>query len=253
LVDLALLVLCGTALGLLFSPFQVGFVRILEGYWAPHGPLGLVAESRRNRYRRRRRELKVLAIQDRALTWWEQHHPHLIEKRQEQAARRLSELPADDDRVLPTRLGNVLRRHEDLAGDRYGLDALEVIPLLYPVAPTAMIDLIEDARNEMDVMVTFVLTWLLATAFGLYLLHNHGPWLLLPLATYGLAWASYRAAVIAAGGYGRTLMRAIDLYRFDLIEQLRLKPAELVANLDFRCVHSTLLFASRFMRPGSCT
>ena len=25
------------------------------------------------------------------------------------------------------------------------------------------------------------------------------------------------------------------------------------ANLDFRCVHSTLLFASRFMRPGSCS
>jgi len=26
-----------------------------------------------------------------------------------------------------------------------------------------------------------------------------------------------------------------------------------VLNLDFRCVHSTLLFASRFMRPGSCS
>lgn len=88
-----------------------------------------------------------------------------------------------------------------------------------------MINLIEDARNEMDMMVTFVFTWLLSTAVTLYLLRDHGAWLLVAIATYGLAWGSYRASLIAAAEYGQTLMRAIDLYRFELIEQLRLKPA----------------------------
>lgn len=127
-VDFALVVLTGLALALLLAPFQVGFVRILEGYWPPHGPVGVLAESRRNHHRRRRRELKVLCIEPRPLTRWEQRYPRLIEERQNLAVRRLAELPADDDRVLPTRLGNVLRRHEDLAGDRYGLAALDVIP-----------------------------------------------------------------------------------------------------------------------------
>jgi hypothetical protein len=230
IVDLAVLVFGATALGLLLSPFQVGLVRMLEGYWAPSGPIGVFAEHRRERYRELRHELKDLAIVSHPLTRWEQRHPHLIEQRQRAADRRLTALPSDDARVLPTRLGNMLRRHEDLAGQRYGLDALEVIPRLYPIAPAAMIDLIEDARNEMDVMVTFVLTWLLATASAVYLLRDHGAWLLLALGTYGLAWASYRAAVVAAGVYGRTLMRAVDLYRFDLIEKLRLAPAERIAD-----------------------
>jgi hypothetical protein len=224
-VDLALLLLGGTALGLLLSPFQVGLVRVLEGYWPPHGPLGVFAEYGRIRHRRRRRELQELEIQGRPLTRWEQRYPQLISKRQAEATRRLAELPYDDDRVLPTRLGNMLRRNEDLAGDRYGLDALEVIPRLYPVAPPAMVELIEEARNEMDVMATFVLIWLIATGFGVYVLRDYGEWLLLPLLTYGLACVSYRASIVAAGLYGRTLIRAVDLYRFEVIEQLRYKPA----------------------------
>ena len=36
--------------------------------------------------------------------------------------------------MMPTRLGNVLRRHEDLAGAPYGLPGIEVVPAVSLVA-----------------------------------------------------------------------------------------------------------------------
>jgi hypothetical protein len=42
--------------------------------------------------------------------------------------------PRDAGRILPTRLGNRLRRYEDLAGPQYGLNAIAIAPQITLVA-----------------------------------------------------------------------------------------------------------------------
>ena len=218
-VDLVLVIL-GLALGLLTHPLQRALIQVLEGYWAPVGALAVAAERGRERYRERVRVLDGLRTAQGAITRREARYPWLIEQRQDRAQEQRKDLPDDLDHIMPTRLGNVLRRAEVLAGARYGMDALEVIPRLYPVAPAAMVDMIEDARNQMEVAARFVLVWLVATAFSLAVFAPYGPWLMVPLVTYAMAYLSYRGAISAARSYGDQLMIAIDLYRFDLIKQL---------------------------------
>jgi hypothetical protein len=249
-IQVALLVIAGTALGLLLHPFQVRVVKVLEGYWPSHVPVGLLRASSEARYRRRQRALQELARTEKPLNRWEARHPGLIERRREDARSRLAAMPFDEERVLGTRLGNTLRASEDLAGARYYLESVEVIPRLYPIAPPVMVDLIEDARSQMDVMASFVLVSMLATAYGLVMLAPYGPWLAVPVVTYLLAWGCYRSCVTAAAAYGRTLMWAIDLYRFELIEQLRYEPAKNAADERVRNLQIMgVLTGERFLNP----
>ena len=224
LADIALAGIAIVALGLLVHPLQFALVQALEGYWTFAGGLGDIAAARgRQRQLSERRRLNKLRLETAPTTWRERRNPAIIPLRQERANHRLTDFPHRKERTMATTLGNVLRRAEDFAGDRYGLDAIQWIPRLHPLAAPEMVAAITDARNQMDVALRFVLVWLVATVFGLVALAPHGgPWLLLTLATYFLAWLSYRGGVHAARGYGETLVWAIDLYRFQLVEQLRL-------------------------------
>lgn len=219
--DVGLVVLATVALGLLVHPLQFALVRALEGYWTFAGPIGDVAAARATeRHLARRERLNDLRLVGDPLTWWERRDPKVIPRRQQRAASRLTAFPHKKERVMPTQLGNALRRAEDFAGDRYGLDAIQWIPRLHPIAGPEMVDVIADARNQMDVALRFVLIWLVATAFTIAVLASHGPWLLMAIATYVLAWIAYTGGVHAARGYGETLVWAVDLYRFELVKQL---------------------------------
>lgn len=213
----------GVALGLVTYPLQLGLVQALEGYWSPW-VLELLAIRGRERHRMRRTHYDEMRSAAGSKHWWGQDHHWLLERRRARGRALRADIPYRDDHILPTRLGNVLRRAEDLAGDRFGLDAVEVVPRLYPLMPSIMVSMLEDARNQVDLTARFVGVWLAATAFSLVVLAPHGLWLVVPLITYGLAWLSYLACVAAARSYGGLLIRAVDLYRFDLLEQLRFDP-----------------------------
>jgi hypothetical protein len=126
----------------------------------------------------------------------------------EEAETAASRYPAEPDRVMPTRLGNTLRRYEDLAGRPYGLEALAVIPHLMDIAEAEQVAHVDDARTELDLAVRVVVSWLLVAATGFGLLWPYGSWLALPIAAYGLAWLSYRAARTRRLGVWRRPIRA---------------------------------------------
>jgi hypothetical protein len=62
------------------------------------------------------------------------------------------------DHVMPTRLGNVLRRAESQAGSQYCLNAPLAVPHLLLIAPPSHVDYVNDQRSQLDLAVrmTFV-------------------------------------------------------------------------------------------------
>jgi hypothetical protein len=128
------------------------------------------------------------------------------------------------DNVMPTRLGNALRKYERQAGSQYGLDAVSVIQHISFVAPTDRLGYVNDQRQLLDLSVRMSATSIVATLIAIAALWRHGPWLLLALVPYGIAYLSYRGAVIVAHEYGAAVAAMIDLDRFALYDALRLPP-----------------------------
>jgi hypothetical protein len=122
--------------------------------------------------------------------------------------------------LLPTRLGNTLRAAEDEAGQRYGLATVTMWPRLYPYLTERFAQVVDDARNQLDLTVRLCAVLALASLISAVLLVAHGPWLVVPAVTGLLAWVAYRAAVRSAANYGETLQQAFDLHRFDMLRGL---------------------------------
>lgn len=217
-------------LGLVTHPFQFATTQILEGYWGP-SPVARVAMFSRARIHadRRRRFLSGLAraklaaeAADAAVQQAEAHRDVRSLRLAEAELLRASldytafeaaadRYPEELDRLMPTRLGNILRRHEDLAGRQHRLEALSAVPRLMAIAPPEQVAQVNDTRSDLDIAVRFVLSWLAAAVVSFLLLWPYGPWLLVPLGAYGLAWMSYRGAVQAASEYGFALHVLIDV------------------------------------------
>ncbi|WDD93564.1 hypothetical protein Bsp3421_003652 [Burkholderia sp. FERM BP-3421] len=238
LADWAGLLFAVLVLAFVSMPLQDALVRVFEGYW------GKLATTRPGRWcvaRQRQARAQLLADM--------QHdgQPGTADAfALDSAARRFAaHYPADASRVLPTRLGNALRAAEDLATYRYGLDSIVIWPRLYPYLGDALSGLVDSARNQLDMSVRLVVTFLLCALVSLALLFDKGWWWLMPIAFAGVARLAYRAAVEAAVAFGAMMNAAIDLRRFDLLDALHLPlPADLA---DERRRNAAL---SEFLRQG---
>lgn len=216
-VEVALLGIGILAVSLALHPLQLSLVQLLEGYWGEGRPWGPVTRWRIERHRVQR---KALTARDRI----RKVPGREIGPEQERAAaaaawhvRRLYPVP---DRVMPTRLGNVLRAAEDRAGKKYGLDAVLMWPRLFPLLSGVLTAALDDARNQLDVAARFAVTFALAAAAAALLFAPHGWWVTVAVGAGILSHLSYRAAVNAAIAYGELMETAFDLHRFDLLKAL---------------------------------
>ncbi len=213
-------------LALVFQPFQILIVRFLEGYWGS-SKLGNRSSSlfvKLHQQKRDRLKYKLDALQKAA-----QSPDTSNEKRYFLAveAGELSEwiyrhYPTKESRLLPTRLGNVLRAAEDRAGEPYGLDVITLWPRFYAILPERMASIIDDQRNQLDIAARFCATFGVVTLVSVGLLYEHGWWLILPAVTIALSWLCYRGAIVSALSYGVSIRTAVDLHRFDLLYALHL-------------------------------
>jgi hypothetical protein len=152
---------------------------------------------------------------------------------QQATARSRNDFPVAHRRIMPTRLGNALRRFEDGAGSQYDLSVITVAPLLQLTVPDRHFKYLTDARQEMDTAIRLCLVSLLATVLTSAFLLRDGLWLLLALVPYGLAYVAYRGAVSSAHGYGVVVARVLDLNRFALYDELRMpQPADTAAERE---------------------
>ena len=257
-VDLAVfgfLLVIVLVVGLILQPFQFACTQFLEGYW---GTSSLAQRGMTRNARRHLNRALALDAKSNAVSWdVDDHDDELMalskeEKRliardklteddagridhrrfdvlhaslparllRQEADQVLGRYPVDRAEVMPTRLGNVLRRFEREAGEPYGLDAVVVTGLLAQVADETLRDYHDDARTDFDLTIQMVLMWAVLTLIGFVLLWRHGIWLLLPMITSLFSLVTYRGAVSAAQAYGEALTVLLALGRFRLYEHL---------------------------------
>jgi hypothetical protein len=216
--DAALLLAAAAILSLILQPLQFPLIRAFEGYWGGR-LLGRVVASVGIAWQRGRRMRWIDARENTPPegTW----RSKLGALRQEAASERLGEFP-EEDRILPTRLGNILRAAEDRAGSRHGLGAVVAWPRLYPLLNGRPLMILIEHRYELDLQTRLSAAFVLDAAIATALLRNHGWWNLIGLGLLGLAWLSYRAALAAAKAYGTAVEATFDLHRFQLLKALHL-------------------------------
>lgn len=252
----AWLILVTIIAALFLHPLQLGMTRLLEGYWGSSRAATLLLRHRITHHRKRfaRLEDREMALAERlegSLDNMLTEHHGIV---------RPSELAADDlesaresmfesdlahglsglqaaiatiphslaryprpDRIMPTRLGNVLRSAEDAAGKRYELDTIRAAPHIALVAPESHLAYLDDARQQLDTSARLCVVALLVTLETVVFLLLAGWWLLLALAPYSLAYIAYRASIAAAGQYMGIVSTVMDLNRFKFYEALHVQ------------------------------
>jgi hypothetical protein len=217
--------------GLLLRPFQVALVQVLEGYdWDRLAFLRALAVERHRRAKTTaliQQEAPVPTIEpspslaDAALRARRARRADQLRSRSEST---LDRYPKDNSSLMPTLLGNVLRRGEEDAGKPYGLhDSMAVYPRMYPsVSPILRADI---SRNLdlIDTTAALSVTFFVATVVSLPLALRPDLWRLTPAVVLLLTLVSYRGAVRAAAGHALLLATAFDLHRFDMLRGLHLK------------------------------
>ena len=210
----------------LLEPFQIGLVKLFEGYWGDSSLARALRDIGVEFHLRRRMRfeglLDVVAVTPRDIL------------RREAAAEGLRLYPLERDRLMPTRLGNVLRSAEDRAGQRYGLQTVTMWPLLYPSVSASLTEALDGLRDQLDVAVRLCVMLLVAAIVSAAMLATDGWWLGVPVAAVLLAWLAYRSAIRTGVAYGEAMGWAFDLHRFDMLTALHLPlPADMAQEEEF--------------------
>jgi hypothetical protein len=205
-------------------PLQTPLIQLLEGYWwgLPFGPE--LADRATERFRKEWDEVRDILVKTERQPHWD----WIAKNAGRNAQFRSDLLPRRREELLPTALGNALRRGEGGAGERYRLDTQVAVPRLTPLLAPGVLGELNDLRNQLDAAARLCVAAGVATAASVGLLLRHGPWLFLGLAMYLLTWACYRSSVAAARRFSLSLAAAIDLYHLKLYDALSLeRPADL--------------------------
>lgn len=233
LTESILLLVLVIFLSILTYPLQLRLVRFFEGYWANIFPVNKFASIGVTIHEHKRDKLEKLDFDD-----------------------LYDYYPKED--LLPTSLGNVLRASESIAGQRYGLDTVNIWPRLYPLIPDSLKNILIDQRNQFDLAIRFCAVFIIMAiisslyyvgiiysasisefpytpilnlskgnvykdlSFIIILGIKYGCWLLIPIFTIILSWISYKNSISIAISYGVSIKTAFDLYRFDLLKALHL-------------------------------
>jgi len=138
--------------------------------------------------------------------------------------------PRHRQKTMPTSLGNYLKSAELYPYDRYEVDAVLIWSRLYYLFPERYVKIIIEARSNLDFALAIAtLSELFSLISGIWLLIIKAPGWLFLMCFWGgslVAWLAYQSAIGYAADYGEQIRVGFDLYRHELVKQLRLKPAQ---------------------------
>lgn len=148
--------------------------------------------------------------------------------------------PPPNAEIMPTKFGNILKASEAYSGTRYGIDGVQFWPRLWHVIPNSYRQTIQDTRNELSFLVNmstlsvvFYLLCLLAILSNAPLPGTTPDWsrvfdesiryMIAGTVAFIANRFFNRAALFSVSDFGVMIRSAYDLFRLDLLEQLRLK------------------------------
>jgi len=140
-------------------------------------------------------------------------------------ARLYRTFPQTPARLMPTRLGNVIRAAEEYSQCVYHFDAPTVWPRLVQLLPSEFQARLEQSSTPLTAMLfCSTLSFLFAIIGGSVLFFVSSQWWLFLSAVAGglllCSWC-YESAVYRAVEYGTLIRTAFDLYRHELLKALR--------------------------------
>ena len=142
---------------------------------------------------------------------WSGYAPVGDARRVERLTVRLSEYPGDASgnayRILPTRLGNILRAYEQRTHDPQSGSVEGMVLRVADRLPPTIQKFHSDCRNRLDLYCSLVSVSGIATALAMVLLWTRGWQFLVLSAATGIVFAllSYSAALASARAYGAVL------------------------------------------------
>lgn len=209
-VLLALLVVI-TVVAYLLQALTRPLVQGYEGYWPPR-----LRRMAARLIQRRWRRLRAARTRAAAAGRMDEYAPL--------QDRLYYSYPPQEEQVMPTRLGNVLRAAEVYSGTVYGMDAVFWWPRLWAVLPDGVQKGIEASMMPVITLLNLATLLVVVTVGGaIYLARTQTNWWP-PLIAAGvgavLVWAGYWGAVAQAREYGQYIRMAVDLYRLDLLKAL---------------------------------
>ena len=203
-----------TVLAYMLQPFTRSIVRFYEGYWPQplqrwFVSLPLIGECPIWEDKSRKR---AQAQEKGDMSEYNRQHVQLFYG-----------FPSRVNRLMPMRLGNVLRAAEDYSKSVYGLDSVFWWPRLWPSLPEAVQNDIDDSLTPMVALLNFSTLIILVGLGSMVYLGQIGQWKQALTVFVGgiiLALVSYWSAVAQAQSYGERIRSAVDLYRFSLLKSL---------------------------------
>jgi hypothetical protein len=190
---------------------ELNVLRLLEGYWYPWlKPLQRwrVRSQEAHFARSEQRRQELLACYD-TLTGEELDEYSQLDWQRKQT-------PKHSNRLMPTRLGNILRAAELRPLEKYELEVVVCFPRLWLLLPNEVKMELTESRGQLNAMVR---VWIWSV---LFLLWGFWAWWAIPVGIVS-AWLAYQWMLDAAVTYGDLLESAFDLYRTLLYKSLRWK------------------------------
>ncbi|NMO57826.1 hypothetical protein HH310_42520 [Actinoplanes sp. TBRC 11911] len=223
-------------ISVLLRPLQITLVWILEGYWENTPVLKWAEPFAIERHLRRRHTAEVQADQyldnvrddprlQSIVSDRRRLRAHVI--RTSRAEQRVGQYPEDrpdgDIRLMPTMLGNALRKGEDDAGDRYGLDFPVIAPRLYPHLSDKINAEIIRNLDVVESGAALTTVFFFAAVASVPLVWRADEWSFAAPAALLLAVLAHLGTLRTARDHGLLLASAVDLHRFDMIAKLHYK------------------------------
>lgn len=208
-------------------------LRFMEGY-GRFNPLRALRASRVRRYNRLRSRAARLKVRMNEATKAGSRLTSLeLAERTKIKLVLANDYPDQEQYVLPTNFGNVMRAYEVYARVVYGLESVQGWNRLVAVLPDGFRTQIEDAKSQTDFWVNMrVVSILLLALYAVlawpqtYLASDwpliHVKHLWIAEVTFGVALISIPCATSMAREWAALVMSAFDLYRSDLAKALGL-------------------------------
>ncbi|MBD1854483.1 MULTISPECIES: hypothetical protein [Leptolyngbya] len=195
---------------IVIQQLEFSILRLLEGYWFRWlRPLRRqLIKRQKAKIDRAEKRFQILASQGIEKLTPEEADEYV------QLDWQLKQTPTERDRLMPTRLGNILRAAERRPLEKYGLESVVCFPRLWLILPSEVKTELSEARARLNTMVRI---WIWSV---LFLVWSVWAWWAIAIAVFS-ALLAHRWMLDAAVIYGDLVESAFDLHRTMLYKSLR--------------------------------